>query len=325
MNHLKISLSAVFDSVPPDCRITCCGKELFNSRVTGDTELEFDIGSFKKFNLQIEKAGKTVALVDKEERQIISITNINLNGIDLKIKEFGLFEIKGNPYVNDHSIQTNELHLNGVWTMTLPSRTLVGNISHRLENIEMRDTLMDCDVACFGCVQTHGWRRESNISWPHQLKLLTGLYIMNYGIYSSNTNEITSLVEHYIKNFKAETILLYLPHNFKRQVIKEGEYKNVGPQDPVNKELLWHGEEHSIAVLTGELYQWLEKISSHTKIFFGTYHPSEYDLYHKTKLKKYMIPNLNHHLYPNASDNQHIGEEFHIDLAKNIKKFLQLG
>ena len=27
----------------------------------------------------------------------------------------------------------------------------------------------------------------------------------------------------------------------------------------------------------------------------------------------------------NASDKQHIGEEFHIDLAKNIKKFLQLG
>ena len=98
-----------------------------------------------------------------------------------------------------------------------------------------------------------------------------------------------------------------------------------GVAEKLNKELLLHGEEHSIAVLSGEIYEWMDKISMHTNIYFGTYQTDEYKLYQQTPLKKFMFPFLEGADYPKASDDVHHGPEFNRDFAKMLVDFLNPG
>lgn len=323
MNIVKISLSTNYDSVPSHCKIECCGDVIFDSVVSKDTELVHEIALFDQFDIRITKTGKTLELVKKNHEQVIKIENINLNGIDLKTQEFGEFMIRDNPYVDPETLQTDRLHLNGVWRLELPKRSLVGTFDP--SNKKLRDEVGDCDVACFGCSNTYGSFLEYDQSWPAQLQQITGKSTKNYGIRASNINEITSFVDRYIKNYKTDTILLYLPHTFRRQMNIDGEIKRIRTHDAQNKELVLHGEEHSMAVLSGNMYEWVEDISRHTKIYFGTYQTDEYKLYAKTALKKFMFPFLQGEDYPKASDNLHHGPEFNKDFAKLLKNFLHIG
>ena len=334
MNVIKVSLSVRYDSKAPSCRISCCGETVFDSTVKENIELKHEISSFKKFSINLVKTGKTLDIVNRKEEQLISIDRINLNGIDLKVKEFGNFKIKDNPYVHDDILKTNKLHFNGEWSFELPERKLFGtfNINHTyIENkkfpYNLRDQPTDCDVACFGCSETYGTLLPYEQSWPSQLDRLTDGKVKNFGFPGSSTNEITCFVDYYLKNYSTKTIIVYLPHSFRRQVMIGNNMTNIGVingmAEKFNKELFLHGSEHSIAVLSAEIYKWMEKISMHTNIYFGTYHSDESSIYEKTQLKKFMIPFLEGDDYPRASDDIHHGPGFNQDFAKIIHKFLQ--
>ena len=319
-NVIKIKLSTEYDSVPPYCKIFCCGDLIFDSLVTNSLELSHRLETFDQFDVKIIKTGKTLDVVKKNHEQSIMIKNISLNGIDLKVAEFGKFHVKDNPYVNDHTLQTNCLNLNGEWLLELPARSIAGKIE--LEKFKLRDPLEACDIACFGCSQTYGYPLEYNESWPARLQEETGRKIRNYGRCGSNINEITALVDHYIENYKTDTILLYLPHTFRRQLEVDGIPQRIGTTDPENRELMLHGEEHSIAVISGDVCNWLDNISKDTKIYFGTWGSAEYGLYEQTPLKEYMMPFLEGNNYPKAPDDSHHGAEFNRDFAKKIEDFL---
>ena len=79
----------------------------------------------------------------------------------------------------------------------------------------------------------------------------------------------------------------------------------------------------TLSVLAGAFMEWLDNVSKHTKIYFGTYQTDEYKLYQQTPLKKFMFPFLEGIDYPKASDGIHHGPEFNRDLAKILKDFLQ--
>lgn len=321
MNKVKISLSTIYDVAPSHLKIECLGEVIYEGQLTKNTIIEHEIGRLDPFELKIAKTGKTKEIVDMKGQQEVVVELVNLNGIDLKIKEFGSFSPKDNPYVNDETLQTNKLNLNGEWTLKLPRLNLVGDITTgALES--MRQTFADCDIACFGCSQTYGAFLEHDEAWPVQLGGLTGKLVKNYGVCGSTINEITAMVEHYLKKFKTDIVLVYLPHSFRRQITKGNEIVNTTWDDERNRELILHGEEHSVAQLSGDFAKWLEDISKHTKIYFGTYQTDENKLYQKTPMEKFMFPFLEGDDYPKASDDIHHGPEFNQDFAEILKNFL---
>jgi len=322
VNKVKISLSTIYDVAPSHLKIECLGEVIYEGQLTKNTIIEHEIGRLDPFELKIAKTSKTKKIVDMNGTQEVVVESINLNGIDLKIKEFGRFALKDNPYVDEEILQTNKLNLNGEWTLKLPRLNLVGEIITGAVE-KTRDRFSDSEIACFGCSQTYGLLLEHDEAWPYQLGIFTGKLTKNYGVNGSNINEITAMVEHYLKKFKTDIILLYLPHTFRRQITKGNQIENTALNDIENRELVLHGEEHSIAMLAGSLKVWLENISKHTKIYFGTYQTDEFKLYEKTELKKFMFPFLEGANYPKASDNAHHGAKFNQDFAKLIKDFLK--
>ena len=324
MDTLKISLSTTYDGEPSHLQIECLGDVIHDGELTKNLVIEHETDTSDLFEIKIRKTGKTKKIVDMNGTQEVIVQSINLNGIDLKIKEFGSFSLKDNPRVNDETLQTNKLNLNGEWTLKLPRLNLVGDITKEAFG-KMRNTFSDSDVACFGCSQTYGALIGHDQAWPGELSRLTGKSVGNYGVNGSNINEITAMVDEYLKEFKTDIVLLYLPHTFRRQIKKGNEAVNMRWWDDYDRDLLLHGEEHSIAVLAGAFMEWLENISKHTKIYFGTYQTDEYRLYQQTPLKKFMFPFLEGVDYPKASDGVHHGPEFNQDLAKILKDFLQTG
>lgn len=322
MNKVKISLSTIYEVAPSHLEVECQGEVIYAGELTKNTIIEHETGRLDLFEIKIKKTGKTKEVVDMKGKQEVVVESINLNGIELKSKEFGSFSLKDNPYVAEETLQTNKLDLNGEWTLRLPRMNLIGDITTGAME-SMRQTFSDCDIACFGCSQTYGALIGHDKAWPGELSRLTGKLVRNYGVNGSNINEITAMVDEYLRKFKTDTVLLYLPHTFRRQIKKDNETVNMTWRDDYNKDLLLHGEEHSIAVLAGAFIEWLENISKHTKIYFGTYQTDEYKLYQQTPLKKFMFPFLEGIDYPKASDGIHHGPEFNRDLAKILKDFLQ--
>ena len=324
MNKVKISLSTIYDVAPSHLKIKCLDEVIYEGELTKNKIIEHEIGRLDPFELKIAKTGKTKEIVDMKGQQEVMVESITLNGIELKSKEFGSFSLKDNPYVAEETLQTNRLDLNGEWTLRLPTLNLIGDVTTGAME-SMRQKFSDCEIACFGCSQTYGALIGHDKAWPGELSRLTGKSVGNYGVNGSNINEITAMVNEYLKEFEADIILLYLPHTFRRQIKKGNEIVNMTWRDDYDRDLLLQGEEHSIAVMAGAFMEWLENISKHTKIYFGTYQTDEYRLYQQTPLKKFMFPFLEGVDYPKASDGVHHGPEFNQDLAKILKDFLQTG
>jgi len=327
MNEILLEISTKYTSIPPYCKIYCCDEIIFDGLVNKNIKLSFQKPIDKFFKLQIFKSGKTLELVKKKQEQKLVVEKLILNGIELKIKEFGFLEVKNNDFVKDHVLLTNVCNYNGNWTFQLPEKELIGHIDKtKIEKLFKK--LSNTDIACFGCSETVGIPHVGeNKRWTNLLADITHRNVNNYGICGSNINEITAFIKYYVENFNCNTVIMLLPHSMRKQIYnrESNEYINVQAADKSNKELLLHGEEHSIANLAGKLKNFCDNISDNNKIkfFFSSTHRSEYDLFSKTPCKNYMLPFVDRDLFPLAADGNHAGTEYHRAFAESILNKIQ--
>lgn len=332
MSNLLISLTPKFTSHPPHCKIYCSDHLIYDSIVSKQVDIEYDFNFDRKFAVKIIKSGKTMDIAKKQHEQVIQIDKIKLNGIDLKSKELGKFETKNNPFVDDHTLSTNLLTLNGDWHLELPFIPLVGTTApyYDYDSLDVkkiqtgiRDDLGNSNIACFGCSQTRGAYLEYDQTWPYHLGKLLNTKVKNFGVNGSNINQITAFVEEYLnKGFSANLIIILMPHTFRRQLTIENKTTNLSTYSKENKELHDHGEDHTVATISGSLEKWLDSLSKKTKILLGTYQSSEYELFQSTPLEKVMLPFLDDDAFPKASDGLHFGKEYCQEYANKIKNFL---
>ena len=318
MNFLEISLKTEYTSVPAHLKIYCSEELVFDNIIDKSLLIKKQFETPKVFTLKIIKTGKNRELVKKDHIQKVQIEKVSVNGINLKINEFGNFQVHDNPYVDNHSLQTVDLNLDGTWTLQLHEQNLIGHFDPA--KAKTRDSLQDCDIACFGCSQTYGVFLQNAETWPYFLGKELGLKVKNFGIAGSNYNEMTAFMEHYVKNYKAKTILALFPHSFRRQSYDNGKIEHIGAVDERNKHLIFHGEEHSIVNLSMCLPDWLDNV--HNNIMVSTYQRSEHNLMMLTKIKKHMIPYFDSDPYPKASDGQHFGVEHNVNYAKALAKHI---
>ena len=322
MNSIAISLATKYDSAPAECKISCCGEVVFDGPVKEDFVLQKEIPLFDNFSISIVKKGKTLDMVHNKEEQVIEIKKIMLNGIPLKISAFGQFNISNNPYLKEERLQTNCLNLNGTWTLELPYMIFDSSMDIKNYQKDMRDNFSDCDVACFGCSQTYGLTLEESQTWPSHLADQSGLLVKNYGVPGSNINQIKCIVDKFVESHQAKTIIIYAPHLWRglRGDITKIK-RDIDWSD--RKDLIMHGEEHTVANLAGKLKTWLDGLAVNRKILFGTYQLDQDLLYRKTAVEPYMIPFLQGEDYPKAPDGYHFGQQFNIDFAKILTKLIQ--
>ena len=309
MNRIQIKLRNTHTGKPANLLIKINGKTYFSDVANEMLLLDYQIDPCEHLEFEIVKTGKTKNIVDANGVQETIIENINVNGIDTKVKEFGKFTTKNNPYVKEDVLQTNHLSLNGTWNMVLPKFRMLGKPAKDYYPKITNSKYVDSDIACFGCSFTFGVGLDKmEYAWPGQLAKMSGRSVQNFGAGGSDIAQILSRCQHYLENYKCNLVLILLPHTLRKNGF------NVGHPDL--KELILHGYEHTMAILIGQLDSFIRK--NNAKILFGAWIKEEDELYKTTQVSKHLLPFLDYKQYPLCADGMHPCIDWHVDFAKMV-------
>jgi len=322
MSLLQIFLETEYTSVPAEIKVYCNNKKLYNGFIKSQIKITHNLKSSKGISIKILKTGRTEIIAKKGHKQIVFIKKIKLNGIDLKINAFGNFIAKDNFYTSEQKLQTTELAFNGVWTIKInDTYNIPGLITDKGRNL--LKNFIHSNIACFGASNTYRNTTTEGFKiglWPEYINKYTKLQVKNYGVGGSSLSEITCLVKKYSEKFTKCNIIIFAPHTFRFQTKKNKKLINSLDFSLLDKNVVLHGEEHYIAILSNKLQILFDKISKNNNVYFCSDNKSEYDLFWKTPLKKYMIPNVKFKY--KQDNNMHFEEKFHSAFAKKIIKHI---
>jgi hypothetical protein len=326
MGELEIILEAEYTSITAEVIILCNKKQIYNGVIKGRIKINHNIEKIGYLDLKIIKSGHTPDLVNHGHKQRLIIKKIRLNGIELKIEAFGNFFPKDNLYITEKNLQTNILAWNGEWNIKInDTYDVPGHLTS--EGKQITKFFSSRQIACFGASNTK--RDLSNEKfkvglWPDYLARLTKHSVQNYGLPGSNIPEITCLLEKYSKQFSNSNLIILSPHSFRFQIKEDTNWINSLNFGLLDKTVVLHGEEHYIAVLSGKLMSLFDKISKNNNLYFCPDNESEYEVFQRTPLKKYMIPKIEFANYK-VDKNRHYEEKFHNDFAKKIIKHIGIN
>ena len=303
MHVVEIILDTECSSTPAEVKITCNSEVIFNDLIKERKIISHNLKIKEGLDISISKFGKTQDIprhvqlmqkflandkVDAGHKQIITIEKVKLNGIDLKIDSFGVFSVKNNLHVPKKELQTTMLTLNGEWSLSIPpTYSLPGQLTHEGKILQRK--FINSDVCCFGASNTY---RPGVECWPHHLANLSKLKVQNYGIRGSGWLEITRMIEEYSSKVKDSHLIILSPFCFRFQIQDGDGWSNCNEWDLLTKEAVLHGAEHYVAMLSGHLCEFLDKLSALNHIYICPDNQQEYDLFQKTPLKKYLIRDI---------------------------------
>jgi len=335
---LNLVLEPYYVSKPPNVAIYVNGTLRVNEILPERRNLKFLImENINELRVKIIKTGKTLDIVTKEEKQEVLVKSLKLDNYNLHPNKFGDFHIKDNPYVEDKVIQTDFLTLNGEWNFKVPLWNLYNGKGGLELNESFRDSLQNCDIACFGCSFTFGWGINNNETWPTQLANLTNKKVCNYGIGGSNNKQILETALEYVKKYNATDIIIQLTHMCRLQLQHEGKYYNWYPNINDKKiKNLFKEETYKMSkfsettvLFAGVNKSLLKKINEIKKHIIGTIYITTYIDDHYQCLKNlsnkdfYILPkyNLNKE-YKLAPDNLHPGPDHNRQFVESIVQYI---
>ena len=319
MHLVEIILDTEYSYLPAEVGIMCNNEVIFKGIIKGKKTVTHNLRIKDGLDLRISKSGKTKAIVDAGHKQIITIEKVTLNGIDLKIDAFVMFSVKDNVYVQNKELQTTTLTLNGEWFLSIPATySLPGHLTHDGKILQKK--FVDSDVGCFGASNTH---RPGVECWPHHLGNLAEVKVQNYGVGGSGWLEITRLLEEYSKLVEGRDLIILSPGRFRFQLQDQDEWLNCNDLNELPKEsILRHETEHYVAVLSGHLCEFFDGISKSNRIHVCLDNQEEYELFQKTPLKKYLIPDIEFPEDQLLDRRGHWDERWHVTFAEKTARHI---
>lgn len=333
-NNVCINLKTIYDEHPAHVEIIAEDLTHYQGLIKTDTTIEFPYSNKERFTIQIVKTGKSLDVVNKNQKQEIIVDDVLLNNCSLHPKLFGTFNQKNNSYLTDSTIKTNVLNLNGDWHMDIPLFNLKGKSG--IGRAKFIDTFENSDIACFGCSVTLGWLLKPNESWPSQLSKLLDKKVKNFGIGASSNQEIIATALDYSSKYKVQDIIILLCHFSRVQLENNNGIYNWWPnskdkeleelfQDTINN-IVNYGESSilfsgQVLDLKEQVKQIKENISGN--VYVSSYIPEQYDILKATAKSLNILPM--YELLKNyklASDNKHPGPEHNRLFAENIIQYI---
>jgi len=313
--------------IPPHLIIAINGTEVFDGLIDRAKSIRHEIDVKDRLKITIHKTGKTKEVVDRKEPQEVLVEEVLLNGLSQHPEKFGKFFQKDNSYVDDETIEGNEMSLNGEWSLDVPvfRQPFIPELA---ETKDLRDQFADTETACFGCSFTYGSKLEYEQTWPYYL----GSDTKNYGVGGNSISAIVGTAHWYVQNFKCENLVMLLPQFCRLQIEdqKNGLWTFIPFQaDKIDREaketvrdivmfgepsLMFSGYSHRMKEL-------LIEINQKTNLYVTSYQPDTYELIDKTMngvckiLPFYEMSDD----FERASDQSHPGPEHNRIFANQIR------
>ena len=253
-----------------------------------------------------------------------------LNGLDQHPDKFGLFEMSNNFFVDEKTLQGNQMSFNGVWSLEVPIFRQPFN--PRLNFESYRDRFSDSRTACFGDSFTWGQGVDADQTWPHYLSMDE---VKNYGAGGNSISSILGTAEWYSTNFKCGNLILLLPHPCRLQLNDGDEWVTLMPgRTPdvekkfkkLARDIVLFGEPSLImGGYANEVRRILGQINRNVdRLFISSYQDDVYECLQQVSggladiLPRYELSE-EHEL---ASDGEHPGPGHHKQFANQIRTIL---
>ena len=312
--------------IPPRLRVDINGIKVFEGLLDRSKSIKHEIDLGDRLNITIHKTGKTKEVADRNEPQEVLVEEVLLNGLSQHPDKFGTFVQEDNPYVEDQTLQGNEMSLNGHWKLDVP---VFRQIFMPELDRKQRDRFTDTETACFGCSFTYGTRLEYDQTWPFHL----GTGAKNFGVGANSISAIVGTAHWYVRNFKCKNLVMLLPHICRLQFNhpKTGlwtfiPFKNEYPESAgMVKDIVMFGEPSLLfSGHSNRMKELLVEINQKTRLYITSYQKETYDILEKTMkdICKFLPFYDISADYEKASDHQHPGPKHNSIFADKIRPII---
>jgi len=309
---------------PPLLRININGTEVFDGLLNREKSIRHEIDLIDRLNITIHKTGKTKEVVDRKEPQEVLVEEVLLNRLSQHPDKFGSFSQEDNPYVENKTIQGNEMNLNGRWQLDVPvfRQPFLPELDRK-----QRDQFVDTKTACFGCSFTYGSQLQNEQTWPYHL----GSHAKNYGVEGNSISAIVGTAHWYVQNFKCDRLVMLLPALFRFQLHIQKKvmwtfipFMGLEAKESV-KDIVMFGEPSLLfSGYVSRMKELLTEINQKTDLYITSYQPDTYDMLDQAingfcKILPFYELSSEFRL---ASDNLHPGPEHNRIFANQIRPIL---
>jgi len=279
---ISLQVKPTYTKIPPHIKILVNDKLLYEGLIKESKTFTTQALIDNNLSIKIFKQGKTLEIVKNKQTQSITIEQVLLNTLSQHPDKFGQFSVKDNSYVNDHLLQTNQLTLNGTWTLDIPVFRQPFVSQYAKYSRYIKDKFQNTEIACFGCSFTNGLNLEYNESWPYYLT--NNKDSKNFGVGGTSISDIFATALEYVQKFKCKKIIFLLPHPCRLQLYNEekNEYNVLLPTHETSymkkkyknmfKQIVMHGEPSLLlSGYVNNLLKTIEKISKYCEVFVSCY------------------------------------------------------
>jgi len=318
----------------------------------GNHKIEFRHELRKDVQIKISKKGAKLLKNKKVSNQLMCITVLMVNGIDCLEGKPGVFKIFDNFYVNDHTLDTDKLFLDGTWSKKLPYFDYFSDVPYiAVSGNQSVNAFKDVDIALFGASFLEN-DDKVNIKnrWFHKI---AGRLNCSYEIYSvpgGSNQQVFSLYKEWQKKCRAK-IVIFAPTTFSKlymcvkdkptmyDVNKNLEELLIDDIDIVSGKsvkqitdsLFWSGIEKVMSLQIPLLHNFFASIDKKSKFYVMPTIFSERNFFSETILNKFLLPEWDYdqsrqnggNPYPSVLDNEKYFEKLvRENIIEQMKKYI---
>ena len=330
--HLSFTLDG-HTHLTVQCNDKIISQDYFDA---GSHKINFGHGLRKDIEIKIYKKGAQLLENKKVSNQLMRIDELIVNGIDCLEGKPGKFKITNNFYVEDHTLDTDELFLDGMWSKILPYFDYFSDVPYTTvsENRFNLNTFENVDIALFGAsFLENGDEVEIEDRWFHKMANSLKCTYQIYSVPGGSNQQVFRLYKEWQKKCKSK-IVIFAPTTFSnlcmciegkptmynvnrklKELLKDDIDTVQGKSvRQITDTLFWSGLERVMALQIPLLHNFFSSIDKKSKFYVMPSIFAERKFFSKTILHKFLLPEWDYDqsrqhweektAYPSVLDNQ---------------------
>ena len=312
------------------CNDNLVSQDYFNE---GTHKINFEHELQKDVEIKIVKKGAKLLKDKKVDNQLVLIKKLILNGINCLEGKHGTFDITNNVYIENHTLETNSLYLDGIWKKQIKFFDYFATVPYKIDKCNLLDkeynlpAFKNVDIALFGASFLENNNLDLETRWFYKTAKILNCTYQHYSVPGGSNQQVFSLYNAWQKQCKAKIVIfaftsfsrLFMLVNNKIQFFnmrKKLKDMLVDDIDEVSGKsikqitdiLCWEGLETIMSIQIPLLYIFFTNIEKKSKVYIMPTIFAERKFFSETILNKFLLPGWDYNqpsqAYPTKLDNQ---------------------
>jgi hypothetical protein len=313
----------------------------------GSHKIHFGHELMRDLEIKIYKKGAQLLKNKKVSNQHMRINNLTVNGIDCLEGKLGEFKIFDNFYVEDHTLETDELLFDGVWSKKLFYFNYFSDVPYT--NVAL-NKFENTDIALFGASFLESEKVDIENRWFHKVADTLKCTYQIYSVPGGSNQQVFECYKDWQKKCRSK-IVIFAPTTFSKlsmcvkgkptmydvnknlkELLKDDVDTVSGKSiRQITDTLFWSGLERVVALQIPLLHNFFSDIDKKSKCYVMPSIFPERNFFSETILNKFLLPEWDYDQsrrngegpYPSVLDNQKYFEKLKKQkIIDQMKKYI---